>query len=102
MRVSCLHLKMIVPEVVPWCILYHSTLFDIWQSMAEGPPIDEQRALRQAAAQTANTQLPADTSPVGPPPDDSDDDRDPSLGINMVSGPSDDPYADLEDDEDDY
>jgi len=76
-------------------------LIDIWLSMAEGPPIDEQRALRQAAAQATNVQLPASTSNVVLPAEDSDDDRDPNNAIFNATGPSGDPYEDLEDDDDD-
>jgi hypothetical protein len=79
-----------------------STLIDIWQSLAEGPPIDEQRALRQAAVQAANTQPSASTSAAVLHPEDSDDDRDPNIAIPVISGLSGDPYADLEDDDDEY
>ena len=88
-------------EMVRLHLLPHRILIDIWLSMAEGPPIDEQRALRQAAAQATNVQLPASTSNVVLPAEDSDDDRDPNNAIFNATGPSGDPYEDLEDDDDD-
>lgn len=76
-------------------------MIDIWRLLAEGPPIDDQRALRQAAAQVANA--PVGTSDVVPPCEDSDEDAiDPYHARHVASGSSGDPYADLEDDDDEY
>ena len=76
-------------------------LIEIWRSLAEGPPIDEQRALRRPENKTSPNQPKAGTSRAAA--DDSDSDRDPYDTVPAQYGPSDDPYADLEDDyEDDW
>jgi hypothetical protein len=77
-------------------------LVDIWRSLADGPPIDEQRTIRQAAAQIPNMQPAASSSGSGAVTSrDSDDEVDPnnanSIPFGLSSG---DPYDDLEDDDD--
>jgi len=66
----------------------------------EGSPIDEQRTLRRAESQTILDQPTAGTSYVAP--SDEADDSDPNREAPMHSGPSGDPYADFEDDDDDW
>lgn len=75
-------------------------LIDIWQSLAEGLPIDEQRNLRRAENRDLDQ---VEAEPFSAVPDNEDEDRDPYDVVHTHSGPSGDPYADLEDDyEDDW
>jgi len=77
-------------------------LIDIWRSLAEGPPIDEQRALRQAAVQVTDNQPTASKADIVLPQEDSDGEGY-SNGISPVMFQSSrDPYEDLEDDDDEY
>jgi hypothetical protein len=76
-------------------------LIDIWRSLAEGPPIDEQRALRQAAVQVTNNR-PIASKDIVLSQKDSDDEGDPNDTNPFTFGPSGDPYEDLEDDDDEY
>lgn len=78
-------------------------MIDIWRSLAEGPPIDEQRTLRQTTVQLENTQLTTSKGDVVLTLEDSDDEgRDPYKSGPVAFGPSGDPYEDLEDDDDEY
>lgn len=75
-------------------------MIDIWRSLAEGPPIDEQRALRQAAVQVTNNRPTASKADNVLSRKDSDDEL--NVTNPVTFGSSRDPYEDLEDDDDEY
>lgn len=83
-----------------------STLIDIWESLASGAPIDDQRVEREARARPAppaavngnvvKSEVKED--------EDSDDERDPNDAPAAPNPPnfSSDPYLDADDSDDDY
>lgn len=82
-----------------------STLIDIWRSFVQGPPIDEQKTLRQVAKQANSAQTTSGASLEAlPAPEESDEDRDPNDMVYIpipgnAIGMSGNPYDDMEDDE---
>ncbi|KZP31614.1 hypothetical protein FIBSPDRAFT_925830 [Athelia psychrophila] len=84
------------------------TMFDIWTAMASGPPIDEQRAARLEPAPLVLSAVVED-APKAEQDDEDDDERDPndvianhpSVDAGVGGGMSGDPYANIEDDDDD-
>lgn len=83
-------------------------MVDIWKSMVSGPPIDDQKAMREVISQTVSgkEEPPKASSDAQTlrDPDDSDDERDPNdapLGSSPAASGSlsIDPYLDMDDDD---
>lgn len=81
---------------------FDSTLIEIWKSLSEGPPIDDQKLARnQATLAASNSRVQNVSIKKAPSDDGSDDERDPNdrEPLPIASGISGDPYLDMEDDE---